>query len=254
VALLPWLVLFGRCCGIWAEQLLQGGVGQHPQGPSSTHMASLHYSNIMDIFTKPVCALTDPDTLAQSTAGTRDRSKEHFADVLATMMPNNPMLAALLRSLRGGSSGSTLVVSVLKVCQVWLSGPSTSAQLTAAGYHLELLGSHLEAALRAVSAFEQQHATAADHGASAEAVLQLVQALRALRGALSTLAISSACNNPTCSNVSGPSEAGLVKGSSSACGGCRVARYCCKACQNQHWKLHKPVCKALTAARAGGIA
>jgi hypothetical protein len=68
------------------------------------------------------------------------------------------------------------------------------------------------------------------------------------------LAISRACNNPTCSNISGPSEAGLVKGSSSTCGGCRTARYCCRDCQTQHWKLHKSVCKALAAARAGGVA
>jgi hypothetical protein len=68
------------------------------------------------------------------------------------------------------------------------------------------------------------------------------------------LAISRACNNPTCSNISGPSEAGLVKGSSSTCGGCWTARYCCRDCQTQHWKLHKSVCKALAAARAGGVA
>jgi hypothetical protein len=27
VGLLPWLVLFGRCCSIWAEQILQDDVG-----------------------------------------------------------------------------------------------------------------------------------------------------------------------------------------------------------------------------------
>jgi hypothetical protein len=86
---------------------------------------------------------------------------------------------------------------------------------------------------------------------SAVAVLRLVQQLHALGATLSTLAISSACNNPTCSNVSWPSEAGLVKGSSTACRGCRVARCCCRHCQKEHWKLHKTVCKALAAARAG---
>jgi hypothetical protein len=57
-----------------------------------------------------------------------------------------------------------------------------------------------------------------------------------------------ACNNPACSNVSGPSELLLVNGRSCVCGGCRVAHYCSRDCQRQHWKLHKPVCQALAAA------
>jgi hypothetical protein len=87
----------------------------------------------------------------------------------------------------------------------------------------------------------------------AEVLHGLVQGLHELGMTLTTFAISSVCNNPSCSNVSGPSEAGLVKGSSCACGGCRVARYCGKTCQSQHWKLHKPVCKALAAARAAAV-
>jgi hypothetical protein len=68
--------------------------------------------------------------------------------------------------------------------------------------------------------------------------------------ALGCMAVPSLCNNPGCTNTSGPTELVLVSGRSCVCGGCRVAQYCCRACQSQHWKLHKPVCRALAAAAA----
>lgn len=34
------------------------------------------------------------------------------------------------------------------------------------------------------------------------------------------------------------------------CGGCKVAHYCSKTCQTQHWKQHKPMCAALAARAA----
>jgi hypothetical protein len=248
--LLPWLVLFGRCCSIWAEQLLQGAARQHPQGPTSMYMLHLNYSTLLDVFTQRRCPMSGALLLLLDT------------------------LAAQEDPSKGGSpSGRSVPVLCLDSCKAWLSDPSTSAQLAAAGYDMQLLTSKLDAALQAADAVQDpgtglcellqmpsvaeleelvpQAAATAGHIVSAEAVMQLVEQLRAFGAALSTLAISSACNNPACSNVSGPSEAGLVKGSSSTCGGCRTARYCCRACQTQHWKLHKPVCKALAAARAG---
>ncbi len=41
-------------------------------------------------------------------------------------------------------------------------------------------------------------------------------------------------------------------GSMHVCAGCRTARYCGAACQRAHWAAHKPVCKVLKAALAGG--
>jgi len=76
------------------------------------------------------------------------------------------------------------------------------------------------------------------------------QALEALGVTLNTLAIPHACNNPCCSNLSGPSELQLVGGRSATCAGCLTARYCGNLCQRAHWKQHKPVCKALAAAAA----
>jgi hypothetical protein len=79
--------------------------------------------------------------------------------------------------------------------------------------------------------------------------LQALQVqLSAFGGLLSALAHPYACNNPDCANLSGVSEVRLVTGHSTKCSGCKTARYCCKACQVQHWKQHKPVCKALAAA------
>jgi hypothetical protein len=70
---------------------------------------------------------------------------------------------------------------------------------------------------------------------------------------LTALAIPDACNNPACSNGSGLSEAQLVGHKSCICGGCLQGRYCGKACQKQHWKQHKPVCRALAAAAAAAV-
>jgi hypothetical protein len=72
-----------------------------------------------------------------------------------------------------------------------------------------------------------------------------VQQLSALGEALCSFAHKQSCNNPTCSNVSGPSELQLVKGRSNTCSGCRTARYCSPECMRQHWKQHRPICKDL---------
>jgi hypothetical protein len=82
----------------------------------------------------------------------------------------------------------------------------------------------------------------------------VVSELVAVGGAFACFAIPNACNNPGCSNVSGPSEAQLVGGRSCLCAGCRTARYCSRLCQKQHWKQHKPVCKAVAAAEAPAAA
>jgi hypothetical protein len=289
--LLPWLVLFGRCCSIWAEQLQQGAVGQHRNGPISAYMYYMPYSTILDVFTQRVRPMTDVLSPAA---------------VLAEATAVNPSSGGGYTTSGGGYTTSgvgytTVPVGCLEACRGWLTAPSISAQLAADVYDVKQLSAKLDAALQAACAVQLPHAVrpagvqqpeaaatggsqqlkaaaeaaaeapaeaaagaaaeaageaaaevageaAAEEGAQqpqaaalagtcvpAEDLAQLVQQLRAVGQALSTLATSSACNNPSCSNISGPSEAGLVKGSSSTCGGCRTARYCCRACQTQHW-------------------
>jgi len=81
---------------------------------------------------------------------------------------------------------------------------------------------------------------------------KLALQLKMLGSALSTVPISSVCNNPWCSNTAEPSELRLVRGRSRTCSGCSAVRYCSRECQMRHWKLHKPVCQALAAKGAAG--
>jgi hypothetical protein len=84
----------------------------------------------------------------------------------------------------------------------------------------------------------------------AERVGGLIKALVSLGRALSVFAVPHCCNNPGCANASGMTEKAIVSGKSCLCSGCKVARYCGRACQVAHWKVHKPVCKMLAAAAA----
>jgi hypothetical protein len=90
----------------------------------------------------------------------------------------------------------------------------------------------------------------AAEGSDPAALKALVQALQAAGHALGSLATPFCCNNPCCSSVVGPAERQLVSGKGCMCAGCRTARYCDRACQRAHWKRHKSVCQALSAAAA----
>lgn len=52
------------------------------------------------------------------------------------------------------------------------------------------------------------------------------------------------CCLPQCSSEFDPSAL-------KHCSRCKVAKYCCKACQKKHWKVHKPVCKVWTESAPG---
>jgi hypothetical protein len=95
---------------------------------------------------------------------------------------------------------------------------------------------------------------AVDLAAAQAATVALVQQLRGVANTTDAIAVPNFCNNPGCGNVSGVSEAALVSGRSCLCAGCRTTRYCSRVCQKQHWKQHKPACKALAAAAAEGAA
>jgi hypothetical protein len=147
----------------------------------------------------------------------------------------------------------------------WLRG--AEPQLSAAGYRVEAmqqqlgpLGAAAAAAVEAVRvhavAIAARKAAAADVVRTAQAAVgEFVQQLRAFATAAAAVAVPNFCNNPSCGNASGVSEAALVSGRSCICSRCRIARYCSRECQVQHWKQqHKLVCQALAAAAAAAAA
>jgi hypothetical protein len=207
--LLPWLVLFGRCCLQWSTQLqwwyrgLPGlppaaAVAQSPLPPGYS-MRRMGIGNCMDIFFRGV-----------------DNSRPGAQQPLVSMF-----LAAL---------------------QTALQHPAISAQVTAAGLDADALLANVSFAKVAVDA------------ARSDRLATVISAVKDLGQALTSLPCATACNNPLCTNLSDASEVQLVQGNQHKCSACRVARYCGKECQAQHWKQHKPVCKALAAAAAAAAA
>jgi hypothetical protein len=145
--------------------------------------------------------------------------------------------------------------------KVWLAAGSNAAQLEAAGYVVQQLHECIEGAEAAIldavteSVFGATPNPPSSTSSAASTPRQIRESLshhlQTLGHTLSSLVHAHACSNPSCSNFSGPSEAKLVAGSSSKCSSCRAARYCGRACQKEHWKHHKPVCKGLAAAVKG---
>jgi len=123
------------------------------------------------------------------------------------------------------------------------SDSSVAALLSAAGYGLQPLVPKLEALLQAAEAAGNPTCT------DMAPIHALEQQLQSVGQALTSIPVVPMCNNPHCSNVSGPTELSLVTGTKCKCGECRVAHYCCRACQKQHRPDHREACKALAAAR-----
>jgi hypothetical protein len=118
----------------------------------------------------------------------------------------------------------------------------TRDQLVAAGYAQVLQQLEQLASLQVVQASPSDSA----------AVLAAAKQLKSIGLALCSFAVPCMCNNPGCTSMAGLSELVAVSGRSCICAGCRVARYCGRACQRAAWKQHKPVCGALSAAAGGG--
>jgi hypothetical protein len=84
----------------------------------------------------------------------------------------------------------------------------------------------------------------ADSTAAVDAAKQVITALQHLsQDLLQALPLASmSCSNPAFGNLRGSNELALVA-DRGLCGGCRSARYCCRACQQQDWPSHKQVCQ-----------
>ena len=66
------------------------------------------------------------------------------------------------------------------------------------------------------------------------------------RMVLSMVPVGFCCSNPDCRELGGLSELGLVQGPEGArgvCGGCGLACYCSRKCQEKVWGAHRQVCE-----------
>jgi hypothetical protein len=141
-----------------------------------------------------------------------------------------PWLVLFGRVLQQAEVGSQEVLIFRPAVRAFLGAAGAGAHLTPAGLDLS-------------ETLQLQDGVSEATGSQAAA-------WRSLGVSLTSLAFPYACNNPTCSNLAGPQELQLVNGRSCVCGGCRVAHYCSRTCQWQHWKAHKPVWQAIAAAQA----
>jgi hypothetical protein len=73
---------------------------------------------------------------------------------------------------------------------------------------------------------------------------QCTEAIELCRALVAAAPVTVICNNPSCENLGGVSEAAAA---CKACVGCGC-RYCCVACQRSDWKRHKQACRLLAAA------
>jgi hypothetical protein len=150
-------------------------------------------------------------------------------------------------ALHGRQNPFMVLEQILPPVQQWLQASSTQAQLAAAGYLQQDVPQQLQ---QMVSALKAAGDNAGSSQFTASNALGAGQRLQEAGNALCSFAVPCLCNNPSCANLSGLTELGLVSGCSCVCGGCHVARYCGRACQRFAWKQHKPLCAALAAAAA----
>jgi hypothetical protein len=73
---------------------------------------------------------------------------------------------------------------------------------------------------------------------------QYAEALATCRALAAAAPLPVVCNNPSCGNTEGVSEAAAA---CKACAGCRC-RYCSVACQKADWKRQKSACRGMAAA------
>jgi hypothetical protein len=209
-------VLAGRCCLQWAVALRQLQ-GRSDLGQLLTRLQQLE---------------GEPESVWDSALRVTSSKLCAEACHAATAIFNGP---------------HSLAASVLSTCLKWLQLQGNAEQLTAAGYPI----SEVLQQVQEVLAVLPEPVNAADAAAAVTAFDLLVQRLQRLGLAVNTLAVPHACNNPACTTFAGPTTLVTVSGRSCVCAGCRVARYCSRGCQKQHWQQHKPVCRTLADGTAG---
>jgi hypothetical protein len=223
---LPSLVIFGRSCLVWAEQLRQ-------QAPELL-----------------VLLASEPDVQQQQQHQEEGRPLSDGEEPGGVQVPYSATFTCVPCQPGGDSAASlppwqleVLVSAVLAWVGSVTSEAAHTALAAAAGGDLQQFRQQLEALSAAQQVVRQEGVTDASLAA-------LVQQLQETGVMLSNIAVPHFCNNPACVNISGATEVQLVSGRSCICAGCHTARYCGRVCQRQAWQQHKPVCKALAAAAA----
>jgi hypothetical protein len=219
VEYLPSLVIFGRSCLVWAEQLEQ-------QAPE-----------LLLLLASGAAVAPPQQQEDEEDEGEGGVRAEHSAACMC------------IPGLREGAAAVTAEACALEqlvaTVSSWVGGVTSHAARTtlaaAAGGDLQQFTQQLELLSAAQHAVRQA-------GVGDAALAALVQQLQATGVVLSSIAVPHFCNNPACVNISGATEVQLVSGRSCICAGCRTARYCGRVCQRQAWPQHKAVCKALAAA------
>ncbi|KAF6253319.1 hypothetical protein COO60DRAFT_429511 [Scenedesmus sp. NREL 46B-D3] len=163
-------------------------------------------------------------------------------------------LDAALVAVKGVAGASTKVLSRLAPASLCME--ALARCLGAAGLHADVqqqLQQQQAAALQQLQSLQGAAGLAGAVGSSAQQQQQLRDFAQAVAA---RIPLSTACNNPGCVSLAQRSELVLVGGKSCVCGRCRAARYCCKACQVEHWRWHKALCREMRkpAAEAAGAA
>jgi hypothetical protein len=207
---LPWLGVLGCCCLQWSQQLASL--------PTDNHAAA---------------------------AAAAQSGVPHRAKGVISLLPEG------LQNVWGSAAvevdnGLGLICLCIHTAVEWLEAeltfrPEMIAQWVAP-FHLHLF---LAAASGCLRAQYRERKVILEHPDDPMPLAGYAQQLAALGEALCAVTHKQSCNNPSCGNISGPSELQLVKGRSNTCSRCRTARYCSPECMRQHWKQHRPVCKAL---------
>lgn len=228
---MPWLVLFGRCCLLWAGQLHPLQKQQERDSASGSWDSSSHLESISRVLA--VVPLQQQEHRAErSTDG--QMPFVPLTDVMTRVQAWLTEHAQLTQQSAAAQASTSFLLSKLDDVQL----AATSMQRHAAAWQAKA----------------RQHDSSGHNDWSEVASIflelwtsDLQKQLQSLGVALNTLAVRCVCANPSCVNVSGPSEQQLVSGARCMCGGCRTAHFCSRTCLQQHWSQHKPVCKALAA-------
>jgi hypothetical protein len=147
----------------------------------------------------------------QEPVGTGSSSSSSHAAAMV-MLPSAVILGNYTPPQQGTMSAAAATLSAV---QFSLQTGTTRKQLVAAGY---------ASVLQQLEQLEQL------------ASLQVAQELQSTGLALCSFAVPCMCNNPGCMSMAGLSELAAVSRRSCICAGCRVARYCGRACQRAAWK------------------